>query len=112
FNGMFKNFNPPAVDFNYIFNDAFSPDANPGVWTRDVFKRLKQMSATDVLLSTYCAAAKARVALAWSGWMVAIARGALGKRARSLAAQDAEQLTVHKRINEKHYARRYEAEDF
>jgi|SRR5699024_1720320 len=112
FNGMFKNFNPPAVDFNYIFHDAFSPDANPGLWTGDVFKRLKQMSATDVLLSTYCAASKAQGALAWAGWKVAKARGALGKREMILAALDAEQLTGHKRINEKHYARRYEAEDF
>lgn len=112
FKGMFEQFNPKKVNASYIFHDAFSPDANPDLWTGDVFKKLKAFSADDVILSTYSAASKAQGALAWAGWKVAKAEGALGKREMILAALDSQRLEGFKRIDEERYARRYEQEDF
>ena len=112
FYGMFEDFAPNNLQANYIFHDAFSPDANPELWTGDTFKTLYAFSAEDAILSTYSAASKAQGALAWAGWKVAKTQGALGKREMILAALDAEQLSEHKRINEERYAQRYEKGDF
>ena len=112
FHGMFEDFSSSSLQANYIFHDAFSPDANPELWTGDTFKTLYAFSAEDAILSTYSAASKAQGALAWAGWKVAKTQGALGKREMILAALDAEQLSEHKRINEEWYAQRYEEGDF
>ncbi len=112
FYGMFDDFSPDRVEANYIFHDAFSPDANPDLWTGKVFKKLKNFSADDVILSTYSAASKAQGALAWAGWKVAKTKGALGKREMILAALDPDRLGDLKRVNEEHLAKRYDEEDF
>src|SRR5699024_7018405 len=112
FKGLFEDFDPGLIKPNFSFPDAFSPEANPELWTGEVFKKLHRLSAKDVLLSTYCAASNVQGAMAWAGWKVAKARGALGKREMILAALDGNRLVGHKRINEEHYARRYEEGDF
>jgi tRNA U34 5-methylaminomethyl-2-thiouridine-forming methyltransferase MnmC len=116
FNGMFEDFKPDEEDakVNYIFHDAFSPDVNPELWTGKVFKKIKNFSTDDAILSTYSASSKAQGALAWAGWKVTKARGALGKREMILAALDPDRLEMDNlnRINEKRYARRYEEGDF
>lgn len=114
FNGLFKDYKPRKNSFkaNYIFHDAFSPDVNPDLWTGDVFQKIRKLSANDVILSTYSAASKAQGALAWAGWHVAKAQGALGKREMILAALDPDQLTGLDRIDEERYARRYAEGDF
>ncbi len=112
FYGMFEDFKSDNLQANYIFHDAFSPDANPDLWSGEVFQKLKQLSANDAMLSTYSAASSAQGALAWAGWKVAKTRGALGKREMILAALDADRLSDHKRINEERYAQRYEEGDF
>lgn len=112
FYGLFDDFNPDQVHADYIFHDAFSPDVNGELWTGEFFKKTKRLSADNVILSTYCAASKARGAMAWAGWNVARCRGALGKREMSLAALDPSRLGELERINEERLARRYEEEDF
>lgn len=112
FHGLFEDLQLPELAANYIFHDAFSPNVNPDLWTGEVFKRLHGLSAGDVILSTYCAASKARGAMAWAGWNMARARGALGKREMTVAALDPQQLGDRKRVNEERLARRYEEEDF
>lgn len=112
FYGMFEDFTPQNVRANYIFHDAFSPDANPELWTGETFQKLGKFSAEDVILSTYSAASAAQGALAWAGWKIAKTQGALGKREMMLAALDADRLGSHKRINEERYAQRYEEGDF
>lgn len=110
--GMFDDFSPGRIEVNYIFHDAFSPDANPNLWTGEVFKKLKSLSADDVILSTYSAASKAQGAMAWAGWKVAKTKGALGKREMIVAALNPDQLGDLKHINEEHLAQRYEEQDF
>ncbi len=112
FYGMFDDFSPGRIEANYIFHDAFSPDANPDLWTGNVFKKLKNFSADDVILSTYSAASKAQGALAWAGWKVAKTKGALGKREMILAALNPDRLGDLKRVNEEHLAQRYDEGDF
>lgn len=112
FNGMFSDLNPHDLKANYIFHDAFSPDVNRDLWTGEVFKKLKAFSADDAIFSTYSAASKAQGALAWAGWKVAKTQGALGKREMILASPSEKPLSDFSRINEDHYARRYEEGDF
>jgi tRNA U34 5-methylaminomethyl-2-thiouridine-forming methyltransferase MnmC len=112
FCGMFENFNPDNLTADYIFHDAFSPDVNPELWTGQTFKKIASFSQSDALLTTYCAASKAQGALAWAGWKVAKTQGALGKREMIIASLSKEALSDFKRINEEHYAHRYEERDF
>jgi len=112
FNGMFKDFNPDHLKADYIFHDAFSPDVNSELWTGDTFKKLRDVSSKDAVLTTYCAASKAQGALAWAGWKVAKTQGALGKREMITASLSEEPLADFNRINEEHYAQRYEEGDF
>jgi len=112
FNGMFESFNPDDLRADYIFHDAFSPDVNPELWTGDTFKKLADFSTKDALLTTYCAASKAQGAMAWAGWKVAKTQGALGKREMIIASLSEEPLADFNRINEEHYAHRYEERDF
>lgn len=112
FYGLFKDFNPGHVDADYLFHDAFSPGVNSELWTGDFFKKIKHYSADNVILSTYCAASKARGAMAWAGWKVGRKQGALGKREMSLGALNPDRLGDMERINEERLARRYENDDF
>lgn len=113
FYGMFGEFAlPTEIKANYIFHDAFSPDANPDLWTGEVFKNLKNFSSDDVILSTYSAASEAQGAMAWAGWNVAKTKGALGKREMILASLNSDRLAGLKRVNEERLARRYEEGDF
>ena len=112
FNGLFEKFHPNNLQADYIFHDAFSPDVNPELWTGDTFKKLGNVSSSYAVLTTYCAASQAQGAMAWAGWKVAKTQGALGKREMIVASQSEEPLADFSRINEEHYARRYQEGDF
>lgn len=113
FNGFFSDLSPDeSIAADYIFHDAFSPDTNPDLWTGEVYETLVWHSHPDVILSTYCAASKVQGAMAWAGWKVAKAQGAMGKREMIVASLSDEPLSHLKRINEERLARRYEEEDF
>lgn len=112
FNGLFEKFHPGNIQADYIFHDAFSPDVNPELWTGNTFKKIADFSSKDAILTTYCAASKAQGAIAWAGWKVAKTQGALGKREMIIASLSEESLADFSRINEEHYARRYEEGDF
>lgn len=112
--GFFDEFEPPksVLPFHVIWQDAFSPDANPDLWTDAVFRKLMDWSAPNVLMTTYCAAVRARAAMAVAGWYVARAEGALYKREMTVAALNEELLAHYKRVNEKRLAERWQAGDF
>lgn len=112
FKGLFEDFNTDNLQADFIFQDAFSPDVNPELWTGDTFKKLTKLSSPNVILSTYCAASKVQGAMAWAGWKVAKTQGALGKREMIVASLSEQPLSDFKRINEEHYAHRYEEGDF
>lgn len=112
FYGLFDECHLTDSFADIIFFDAFSPQANPDLWSGKVFQVLKKGSNPDVILSTYCAASSARAAMAWAGWSVARVPGVLGKREMSLAALNPDLLTPYKRVNEKRLAERYELGEF
>ena len=97
---------------DFIFHDAFSPEANEELWTLDVFEKLASVSSSNAVLSTYCAASSARAAMAVAGWKIAKAPGALGKREMTVASLNGEKLEAFKRVNEKRLVERFQAGDF
>lgn len=108
----FMNQKPDFPKFDFIFHDAFSPAVNSELWTPDVFNFLKQISHENSVLTTYCAASEARAAMAVSGWKVARARGALGKREMTIASLSEKKLEPFKRVNEERLAKRFRRGDF
>ncbi len=112
FIGTFDKFNPTNLQADFIFHDPFSPEVNEELWTADTFTRLASFSKSSTVLTTYCAASKARAAMAVAGWKVARAPGALGKREMTIAALDEDKLTDFKRVNEQRLSERYLKGDF
>lgn len=112
FYGLFNDFPLQDLKADFIFHDAFSPDVNEELWIGQTFKKLKELSAPNIILTTYSAASKAKGALAWAGWKLAKAPGALGKREMTIAALNAEKLKDFDRVDEERLAERYEQEDF
>ncbi|HKJ44638.1 MAG TPA: tRNA (5-methylaminomethyl-2-thiouridine)(34)-methyltransferase MnmD [Balneolales bacterium] len=112
FYGLFEDMNSDDFKADVIFFDAFSPNVNPDLWTDTVFRTLKQSAMEDVVMTTYCAATRARAAMASAGWFVARAPGALGKREMTIAALTPEPLKDYKRVNEQRLAERYNSGDF
>lgn len=110
--GTFEDFKPDNLQADFIFHDPFSPRVNEELWTLETFTRLASFSKPTTVLSTYCAASKARAAMAVAGWKVARASGALGKREMTIAAMDEEKLTGFKRVNEQRLSERYLKGDF
>lgn len=112
YSGFFSDWPLSGLKADYIFQDAFSPQANPELWTTQVFEKLIGNAAPGAILSTYCAASKARAAMAAAGWKVAREQGALGKREMTLASPSASALEGKKRVNEKRLIERLHSGDF
>jgi tRNA U34 5-methylaminomethyl-2-thiouridine-forming methyltransferase MnmC len=111
---LMESFVPPesVLPFQVIWQDAFSPDANPDLWTDQVFRKLADWSDDSTLMTTYCAAVSARAAMAVGGWKVARAEGALFKREMTIAALEEQLLTNYKRVNEDRLIMRWNRGDF
>jgi tRNA U34 5-methylaminomethyl-2-thiouridine-forming methyltransferase MnmC len=56
---------PRAVLF-----DPYSPAANPGMWTREVFRAIRDRAGEDCTLTTYSRSTVTRVRLLRAGWHV------------------------------------------
>lgn len=112
FKGFFNDFSENVLSTDYIFHDAFSPEVNEELWTDSVFRKLADLSHSETLLTTYCAASKARAAMCAAGWYVAKTRGALGKREMTIASRSEDKLSNFKRVNEQRLADRYQKGDF
>ena len=110
--GTFDELTPPQTPINFVFHDPFSPEVNGELWTPNIFSRIKDFCVDDAVLTTYCAASKARAAMAKAGWKVVRAPGALGKREMSLASLSEEKLTGFKRLNEERLIERWDSRDF
>ncbi len=103
-----------AIDHNvnFILQDAFSPEVNQELWSINTFKKLASFCTEDAILSTYCAASKARAAMAKAGWLIARAPGALGKREMTIASFSEEKLIHLKRVNEQRLIERLDSGEF
>lgn len=112
FKGLFEDETIQNFKADAIFFDAFSPEANPELWSATIFRKLIDYSKPETIMTTYCAATKARAAMAAAGWFVARAPGALGKREMTMASLSESPLTGFKRVNEKRLAERYNSGEF
>jgi len=112
FKGYFRDMKKPKAQVDVIFHDPFSPRVNPELWTPESFSTLYKISSNDALMTTYCAASKARAAMAVAGWFVASAPGALGKREMTVASKNRDNLNDLKRVNEERLVNRFQNGDF
>ncbi len=112
FFGTFKDLEAPETSIDFFFHDPFSPEVNGELWTVETFQKLTNLASSDAVLSTYCAASKARAALAKTGWHIAKARGALGKREMTIASLNEQKLASFKRLNETRLIERFDRGDF
>lgn len=70
----------PSKQYDSVFYDAFSPDAQPELWTESQFRRVFDSCENGAVLTTYSAKGSVRCALQSSGWQVERLPGPPGKR--------------------------------
>ena len=63
-----------------IYFDAFSPEAQPELWTEEVFRKLGACMYPGGALVTYCSKSDVRRAMQAAGWKVEKLPGPRGKR--------------------------------
>ena len=61
--------------FDIVYQDAFSPSANPALWTLEYFKDIKEAMKQDGILTTYSTALRTRLALYQNGFNVYLNSG-------------------------------------
>ena len=109
FHGPFELVSPTFCKADFVLFDAFSPEANPELWTQDVFEKLRNMSSGQAVLGTYCSATRARAAMVLGGWTVARCAGPPGKREMTLASTNPDLLSGHKPVNAERLRERFGA---
>jgi tRNA U34 5-methylaminomethyl-2-thiouridine-forming methyltransferase MnmC len=73
--------------FDVIYFDAFSPNAQPELWSVDVFQRMNQMLNKNGILVTYCAKGVIKRNLRDAGYRVDAKPGPPGKREMTVATK-------------------------
>jgi tRNA U34 5-methylaminomethyl-2-thiouridine-forming methyltransferase MnmC len=66
--------------YDLVFWDAFAPDKQPGLWSREIFRNVAAAMTTGALLLTYSAKGDVKRALQEAGLMVEKRPGPPGKR--------------------------------
>jgi tRNA U34 5-methylaminomethyl-2-thiouridine-forming methyltransferase MnmC len=70
----------PTGSYHVIYFDAFGPDAQPALWTEEVFRKLHRLLVPQGLLVTYCSKSVVRRAMKAAGFTVKKIPGPWGKR--------------------------------
>jgi hypothetical protein len=78
---------PKAVLF-----DPYSPAANPEMWTRDVFRAIREKAGEDCTLTSYSRSTVTRARLMLAGWCVGRGAATGGKTETTVAATRLESL--------------------
>ncbi len=76
------------IRFDVVYQDAFSPSANPMLWTREYFHDIAALMKEDAILTTYSTALATRIALYENGLKVYLHQGE-GFRNATLASKSA-----------------------
>jgi tRNA U34 5-methylaminomethyl-2-thiouridine-forming methyltransferase MnmC len=71
--------------FDIVYQDAFSPKANPALWTQEYFADIQNAMKTDGVLTTYSIALPTRIALHENGFNIYLNSGE-GYRNATLAS--------------------------
>lgn len=61
--------------FDIVYQDAFSPSANPALWTKEYFADIKNIIKKDAVVTTYSTALATRLALYENGFNIYINQG-------------------------------------
>jgi tRNA U34 5-methylaminomethyl-2-thiouridine-forming methyltransferase MnmC len=69
-----------ADSFNLIYFDAFGPDKQPGMWTREVFKMISEITVTNGIFVSYSVKGNVKRNLRVCGFKVTRLPGPPGKR--------------------------------
>ncbi|MBN2896012.1 MAG: hypothetical protein JXK05_09015 [Campylobacterales bacterium] len=72
--------------FDIVYQDAFSPAANPALWSVEYFAQIARLLKPDGLLTTYSTALKTRLALYENGFRIYLNAGE-GYRNATLASR-------------------------
>jgi tRNA U34 5-methylaminomethyl-2-thiouridine-forming methyltransferase MnmC len=75
-----EDFIPETNSSDLIFFDAFSPEAQPELWTEEIFRKLYAGMKTNGMLVTYCAKGQVRRNMIAAGFNVERLEGPPGKR--------------------------------
>jgi tRNA U34 5-methylaminomethyl-2-thiouridine-forming methyltransferase MnmC len=71
---------PPSGMFDLIYFDAFGPDKQPEMWTREMFNRIASVTNKNGILVTYSAKGEVKRNLIACGFEVSLLPGPPGKR--------------------------------
>jgi tRNA U34 5-methylaminomethyl-2-thiouridine-forming methyltransferase MnmC len=74
--------------FNLIYFDAFAPDAQPEMWTAEMFNKLYDLMTPKGILVTYCAKGSVKRNMKSVGFIVESLPGAKGKREMTRAIKE------------------------
>jgi len=80
----------PAQNIQLLYFDAFAPEAQPELWTENVFRELYQQMNPEGILVTYCSKSIVRKAMMAAGFTVTKIPGPRGKREMVRAIRNAE----------------------
>lgn len=75
-----KDFNPEHNRYDLIYFDAFSPEAQPKLWSEAIFKKMQLALRPGGYLVSYCVKGSVRRAMKAAGLEVAKIPGPPGKR--------------------------------
>ncbi|MDR2970926.1 MAG: tRNA (5-methylaminomethyl-2-thiouridine)(34)-methyltransferase MnmD [Bacteroidales bacterium] len=70
----------PPNTFNLVYFDAFSPEAQPELWTKEVFKTIYDCIKNGGILLTYCTKGNVKQTLSTLGFQIEKLPGPIGKR--------------------------------
>lgn len=73
-------FQLPEASIDLIYHDAFSPNAEPTLWTTDLFQKMYKVLKVGGVWVSYCAKGQVRRDLQSSGFQVERLPGPPGKR--------------------------------
>lgn len=68
------------VEFDLIYFDAFAPNAQPELWTKEIFEKMYRILEPGGILVTYCSKGDVRRAMIAAGFEVEKLQGPPGKR--------------------------------
>ncbi len=70
----------PSDTFDVVYFDAFSPEAQPGLWTSEIFEKIFRAMKTGGVLTTYSCKGTVKRALKAAGFQLEKLPGPPGKR--------------------------------
>ena len=65
----------PFAKFDIVYQDAFSPSANPLLWTKEYFEDIKKIIKNDGVITTYSISLATRLALYENGFNIYLNNG-------------------------------------